>query len=63
MQGAFGALQKICEDSSEQLENLAGANNSKALDTLIPLFMQFFQHTSSKIRFILGLHYLCHHII
>eukprot|EP00116_Pleurobrachia_bachei_P000976 sb/3461238/ len=49
LEGAFGALQKICEDSTEHLEALPGANGTKALDTLIPLFMQYFQHKSSKI--------------
>lgn len=41
-EGAFGALQKICEDSAEALD----------ADTtiLIPKFLQFFNHSSSKIR-------------
>jgi transportin-1 len=45
-EGAFGALQKICEDSADQLEN-AG---SQPLNVLIPKFIQFFLHSHSKIR-------------
>ncbi|KAG0718468.1 Transportin-1 [Chionoecetes opilio] len=45
-EGAFGALQKICEDSAEFLEKSA----DRPLDTLIPKFLQFFKHSSSKIR-------------
>lgn len=46
LQGAFGALQKICEDSAEFLEK----SPDRPLNTLIPKFLQFFKHTSSKIR-------------
>lgn len=46
-EGAFGALQKICEDSAETLDN-DGVN--RPLDILIPKFLQFFNHSSSKIR-------------
>lgn len=46
-EGAFGALQKICEDSSEALEN---DNLNRPLDILIPKFLHFFSHSSSKIR-------------
>ena len=45
-QGAFGALQKICEDSAEFLEK----SPEQPLDALIPKFLQFFRHSSSKIR-------------
>lgn len=47
-EGAFGALQKICEDSSEILDSDA---LNRPLNILIPKFLQFFQHSSSKIRF------------
>ncbi|KAG7167950.1 Transportin-1-like [Homarus americanus] len=46
IKGAFGALQKICEDSAEFLEK----SPDRPLDSLIPKFLQFFKHTSSKIR-------------
>lgn len=46
-EGAFGALQKICEDSAEILEN---DNFHKPLNILIPKFLQFFKHSSAKIR-------------
>jgi transportin-1 len=45
-EGAFGALQKICEDSADQLENAP----SQPLNVLIPKFIQFFLHSHSKIR-------------
>ncbi|XP_022915663.2 transportin-1 [Onthophagus taurus] len=46
-EGAFGALQKICEDSVEVLD---GDTVNRPLDILIPKFLQFFSHSSSKIR-------------
>lgn len=46
-EGAFGALQKICEDSAETLDN---DNVNRPLEILIPKFLQFFNHSSSKIR-------------
>ncbi|XP_026462930.1 transportin-1-like [Ctenocephalides felis] len=46
-EGAFGALQKICEDSAEFLDSDA---LNRPLNVLIPKFLQFFRHTSSKIR-------------
>lgn len=46
-EGAFGALQKICEDSAEMLDT---DNVNRPLDLLIPKFLQFFSHSSSKIR-------------
>lgn len=46
-EGAFGALQKICEDSAEALES---DELNRPLNYLIPKFLQFFKHSSSKIR-------------
>ncbi|KAJ7323741.1 Transportin-1 [Desmophyllum pertusum] len=46
-EGAFGALQKICEDSAEQLDSDA---LNRPLIILIPKFLQFFRHASPKIR-------------
>jgi len=46
-EGAFGALQKICEDSHEQLDS---DTYNKPLDYLIPKFLKFFRHTNAKIR-------------
>ena len=46
-EGAFGALQKICEDSAEVLDSDA---LNRPLNILIPKFLQFFTHSSSKIR-------------
>ncbi|KAK9497607.1 hypothetical protein O3M35_004303 [Rhynocoris fuscipes] len=46
-EGAFGALQKICEDSAEVLDSDA---LNRPLTILIPRFIQFFGHSSSKIR-------------
>ena len=46
-EGAFGALQKICEDSAEVLDSDA---LNRPLNVLIPKFLQFFRHTSPKIR-------------
>ncbi|XP_055956112.1 transportin-1 isoform X3 [Patella vulgata] len=46
-EGAFGALQKICEDSAECLDNDVV---NRPLNILIPKFLQFFRHQSPKIR-------------
>ncbi|KOX67391.1 Transportin-1 [Melipona quadrifasciata] len=46
-EGAFGALQKICEDSAEVLDSDA---LNRPLNVLIPKFLQFFRHSSPKIR-------------
>lgn len=46
-EGAFGALQKICEDSAEMLDSDA---LNRPLNILIPKFLQFFSHSSPKIR-------------
>eukprot|EP01135_Chromosphaera_perkinsii_P010674 Nk52_evm74s2192 gene=Nk52_evmTU74s2192 len=42
VEGTIGAFQKICEDSSPQLE--------VALDVLMPKFLDFCQHEQPKIR-------------
>ena len=47
-QGAFGALQKICEDSAEALDT---DTLNRPLNVLIPKFLQFFKHSSAKIRY------------
>uniref|UniRef100_A0A8C6BX05 Transportin-1 n=1 Tax=Monodon monoceros TaxID=40151 RepID=A0A8C6BX05_MONMO len=46
-EGAFGALQKICEDSSEILDSDV---LDLPLNIMIPKFLQFFKHSSPKIR-------------
>uniref|UniRef100_U5EWX2 Putative nuclear transport receptor karyopherin-beta2/transportin importin beta superfamily n=1 Tax=Corethrella appendiculata TaxID=1370023 RepID=U5EWX2_9DIPT len=46
-EGAFGALQKICEDSADILDS---AELNRPLNIMIPKFLQFFRHTSPKIR-------------
>ncbi|CAG9581671.1 unnamed protein product [Danaus chrysippus] len=46
-EGAFGALQKICEDTAELLDSDA---LNRPLNVLIPKFLQFFRHSSPKIR-------------
>ena len=46
-EGAFGALQKICEDSAEALDS---DTMNRPLNILIPKFLQFFKHSSPKIR-------------
>ncbi len=46
-EGAFGALQKVCEDSAEALDSDA---LNRPLNVLIPKFLQFFKHSSPKIR-------------
>ncbi|KAK7895875.1 hypothetical protein WMY93_021200 [Mugilogobius chulae] len=46
-EGAFGALQKICEDSAEILDS---DMLDRPLNILIPKFLQFFRHSSPKIR-------------
>ncbi|XP_043920372.1 transportin-1 [Protopterus annectens] len=46
-EGAFGALQKICEDSAEILDSDI---LDRPLNVMIPKFLQFFKHSSPKIR-------------
>ncbi|ETN63269.1 importin beta-2 [Anopheles darlingi] len=46
-EGAFGALQKICEDSADTLDS---NTMSRPLNIMIPKFLQFFRHSSPKIR-------------
>lgn len=68
-QGSFGALQKICEDSSELLDSDA---LNRPLNIMIPKFLQFFKHCSPKIRsvkrrscafwlltFLIYIHFIC----
>jgi transportin-1 len=45
-EGVFGALQKICEDSADQLEQAP----SQPLNVLIPKFIEYFLHSHPKIR-------------
>lgn len=47
-QGAFGALQKICEDSAEILDSDI---LDRPLNIMIPKFLLFFKHNSPKIRY------------
>ena len=46
-EGAFGALQKICEDNAEMLDQ---DEVNRPLNVLVPKFLQFFKHSSPKIR-------------
>ncbi|XP_053666277.1 transportin-1 isoform X2 [Anopheles marshallii] len=46
-EGAFGALQKICEDSADTLDSSA---LNRPLNVMIPKFLQFFRHSSPSIR-------------
>ncbi|XP_014246166.1 transportin-1 isoform X2 [Cimex lectularius] len=50
-EGAFSALQKICEDSCQTLDSMNSFEEfNKPLNILIPKFLQFFGHSSCKIR-------------
>uniref|UniRef100_A0A182SYB6 Transportin-1 n=1 Tax=Anopheles maculatus TaxID=74869 RepID=A0A182SYB6_9DIPT len=46
-EGAFGALQKICEDSANTLDS---SELNRPLNVMIPKFLQFFRHSSPSIR-------------
>lgn len=46
-EGAFSILQKVCEDSAEMLDSEVFR---RPLNLLIPKFLHFFNHNSSKIR-------------
>ncbi|XP_039489315.1 transportin-1-like isoform X2 [Drosophila santomea] len=46
-EGAFSALQKICEDSVEILDSAA---LNRPLNIMIPKFLEYFKHNSPKIR-------------
>ncbi|TPX42334.1 hypothetical protein SeMB42_g05170 [Synchytrium endobioticum] len=46
VEGAFGALQKICEDSARALNQ----DTSRPLDFMIPKFIQCIDHSSIKVR-------------
>ena len=46
-EGAFGALLKICEDSTDYLN---ADNLNRPLNVLVPKFLTFFKHNHPKIR-------------
>ncbi|XP_043646591.1 transportin-1-like isoform X2 [Drosophila teissieri] len=46
-EGAFSALQKICEDFAEILDSAA---LNRPLNIMIPKFLEYFKHNSPKIR-------------
>ncbi|TPX33899.1 hypothetical protein SmJEL517_g03297 [Synchytrium microbalum] len=46
VEGAFGALQKICEDSARILSS----DPSRPLDFMIPKFISYIDHASIKVR-------------
>ncbi|KAJ3054631.1 Transportin-1 [Rhizophlyctis rosea] len=46
VEGAFSALEKICEDSTTQLDR----DPSQPLNFMIPKFLHFFNHDSPKVR-------------
>ena len=46
-EGAFGALEKICEDSAEMLDS---DTLNRPLNVLIPKFLTFFVHQRPKVR-------------
>ena len=46
-EGAFGALEKICEDSAEMLDS---DSLNRPLNVLIPKFLTFFVHQRPKVR-------------
>jgi len=48
IEGAFGALQKICEDCNEVLDS--ESFEPRPVNILIPKFLQYFEHSSPKIR-------------
>lgn len=48
VEGAFGALQKICEDLADVL---CSDTLSKPLEAMLPKFIQFFKHPSAKVRY------------
>ena len=50
--GSIGALQKICEDSAEILDSDV---LDRPLNIMIPKFLQFFKHSSPKIRCVYGI--------
>ncbi|KXS22101.1 ARM repeat-containing protein [Gonapodya prolifera JEL478] len=47
IEGAFGALQKVCEDNAKQLDS---DEAGRPLNYMIPRFMEFFGHQNPKIR-------------
>lgn len=58
-EGAFGALQKICEDSHEQLDS---DQYNRPLEYLIPKFLKFFQHSNPKIRLLIFFSFIIIHL-
>ncbi|RHY97676.1 hypothetical protein DYB37_006951, partial [Aphanomyces astaci] len=48
VEGAFGALTKICEDHADKLNDQRLA--SRPLDALIPIFLQYFNHPRPEFR-------------
>lgn len=46
-EGSFSILQKVCEDSAEMLDS---EQFRRPLNLLIPKFLHYFNHNSSKIR-------------
>ncbi|NXR23474.1 TNPO1 protein, partial [Cinclus mexicanus] len=46
-EGAFGALQKICEDSAEILDSDV---LDRPLNIMIPKFLQFFKHSNPPLK-------------
>ena len=46
-EGAFGALEKICEDSAEMLDS---DSLNRPLNVLIPKFLTFFGHQRPRVR-------------
>ncbi|CAK4070930.1 unnamed protein product [Aphanomyces euteiches] len=48
VEGAFGALTKICEDHADKLNDQRLA--SRPLDTLVPIFLQYFNHPHPEFR-------------
>ncbi|CAK9304599.1 unnamed protein product [Gordionus sp. m RMFG-2023] len=48
VEGAFSALQKLCEDCAEILDKDTSENN--CLNFMIPKFLQYFKHENPKIR-------------
>ncbi|KAF0695448.1 Aste57867_13736 [Aphanomyces stellatus] len=48
VEGAFGALTKICEDHADKLNDQRLA--TRPLDTLIPIFLQYFNHPRPEFR-------------
>ncbi len=48
VEGAFGALSKICEDHAEKLDS--PSLPTRPLNTLVPIFLQYFNHPRQDFR-------------